>query len=184
MKKVVKALSLSLLLAAPITLNSPAHAQVIPQDQAWKQACQHFPALQMAEVICVPEGLVADAAQDREWAAYASSKYDYWDAKVLANFWGSEVGATKATMGRKILWGADNKAYLEQMLLDARVKALSQVDNLQLYVDSSFRYDDVAALSKFWGEGDIYQTKLRIEKNLIMGNDEIIYQAIALAKKK
>lgn len=191
MKKAVKAFSLSLLLAAPIALNSPVQAQVIPMDQAWQQASQHFPALQAAELLCLPEGtvalepdaLVADNKTDREWSAYANSPYDYWDAKVLSMFWGQDITETKARIGRKVLWGGENKAYLDQMILDARVKALGQVDNLNLYVDSGLSYDDVLKLSKFWG-GDAWETKVRIERNLIMGDDDIVHRALEFAKKK
>ena len=194
MKNAVKVFSLSLLLAAPVTFTSPVRAQVVPTDQTaqvWKQASSHFPALQMAEYLCRPQGsvalepnaLVADSSNDQEWSAYSNSGYDYWDAKVLANFWGQDVSQAKARIGRKVLWGGENKAHLAQMLLDARIKALGQVENLNFYAESGFSYDDVQKLSKFWG-GNAWETKIRIERNLVMGDSHLVFRALEYAKKR
>lgn len=128
--------------------------------------------------------LIAQAKEnEKEWSAYSNSKYSYWDAAVLSKHWNQNLGDTKARMGGKILAGEAGQAYLEQYLLDARIQALGSANNLNLYADSSFHYDDAAALAKFWGDANASEAKLRIEKNLIMGNEEIIKKALNLAKQ-
>ena len=128
-------------------------------------------------------------AQNKELQAYQTSKYDYWDARVLADYWGQSVDEAKARIGRKILWGSKDVAILEQFLVDARVKALelAQPDpdpsSYKLFRESEFReYEDVEALAKFWGDPSPMDAKLRIERNLILGNDEILRRALRYAR--
>ncbi len=121
---------------------------------------------------------------NKELQAFFTSQYDYWDAKVLANYWGQSVEDAKARIGRKILWGKKDVAILEQFLLDARVKALQSVavGPNSLYSESKYKYDDAALLAKFWGDTSPWDAKLRIERNLILGNDKIIDQALQYAR--
>jgi hypothetical protein len=122
--------------------------------------------------------------KNKELQAFFKSQYDYWDAKVLANYWGQSVEDAKARMGRKIIWGKKDVAILEQFLLDARVKALqsAEVSPNSLYGESKYKYDDAALLAKFWGDPSPWEAKLRIERNLILGNDKIIDQALQYAR--
>jgi hypothetical protein len=123
--------------------------------------------------------------RSQEMRAFLTSQYDYWDAKVLANYWGQSVDDAKARIGRKILWGGANIAILEQFLLDARVKALQSVGRGPNYLfnASSYKYDDAVLLAQFWGDRSPWDAKLRIERNLILGNDEIIDQALQYARR-
>jgi len=120
--------------------------------------------------------------KEKELKAFFNSKYDYWDARVLADYWGQSVSEAKARMGRKILWGKSDVAILEQFLIDARIQALQkvQVSNppLQLYSDSKYNYNDAEKLAKLWGERSPWEAKIRIEKNLILGQPEVIEQAL------
>ncbi|MGF1933162.1 MAG: hypothetical protein RM347_002010 [Nostoc sp. ChiQUE02] len=120
----------------------------------------------------------------KELQAFFRSQYDYWDARILANYWGQSVEDAKARIGRKILWGRKDVAILEQFLLDARVKALQSVGTTpnSLYNQSKYKYDDAALLAKFWGDPSPWDAKLRIERNLILGNDEIIEEALQYAR--
>ncbi|MBC6430987.1 hypothetical protein FM036_09195 [Nostoc sp. HG1] len=120
----------------------------------------------------------------KELQAFFRSQYHYWDARILANYWGQSVEDAKATIGRKILWGRKNVAILEQYLLDARVKALQSVGTTpnSLYNESKYKYDDAVLLAKFWGDPSPWDAKLRIERNLILGNDEIIDEALQYAR--
>ncbi|WP_414624863.1 hypothetical protein [Calothrix sp. CCY 0018] len=124
----------------------------------------------------------AKQVRDREWKAFFSSKYDYWDARVLADYWGQSIGEAKARMGRKILWGKSDLGILEQFLVDARFKALQKMQvsspSLELYGESKYKYDDAAKLAKLWGDSSPYEAKIRIEKNLILGQPEVIEQAL------
>lgn len=127
-------------------------------------------------------------AQNQEVQAYQTSKYDYWDARVLADYWGQSVDEAKARMGRKILWGSKDVAILEQFLVDARVNALQLVESApelssyKLFRESKLTYEDAEALAKLWGDPSPIDAKLRIERNLILGNDEILQQALQFAR--
>ncbi|WP_414590132.1 hypothetical protein [Scytonema sp. PCC 10023] len=44
-------------------------------------------------------------AKDKELQAFKNSQYNYWDARVLADYWGQSEEDAKARIGRKILWG-------------------------------------------------------------------------------
>ncbi len=118
----------------------------------------------------------------RELNAFGNSKYDYWDARVLADYWGQSVFEAKARIGRKILWGPSNVAILEQFLVDARIKALQKMQSsnppLKLYGESKYQYNDAEKLAAVWGERSPWAAKIRIEKNLILGQQEIIEQAL------
>lgn len=134
---------------------------------------------------------MATQSEDKEFQAYQSSKYDYWDARILADYWSKSEGEAKAIIGRKILWGPADVAILEQFLVDARVKALKSAkpapnpSSYKLFRESEFReYEDVEALAKFWGDPSPMDTKLRIERNLILGNDEILKKALQFARSQ
>ncbi|MEA5596510.1 hypothetical protein [Rivularia sp. UHCC 0363] len=124
----------------------------------------------------------AKQVQDKELKAFFSSKYDYWDARVLADYWGQSVSEAKARMGRKIIWGKSDVAILEQFLVDARIQGLQKVQGsnpaLQLYSDSKYNYNDAEKLATLWGESSPYDAKIRIEKNLILGQQQVIEQAL------
>jgi hypothetical protein len=137
-----------------------------------------------------PTKSAAKNVKNDELQAFFNSKYDYWDARILADFWGENVEDAKARMGRKILWGQENVSILEQFLVDARVQALRSVrpsrnpSSYKLYRDSTYNYNDAATLAKFWGDRSPMDAKLRIERNLILGNDELIQQALQQARSQ
>lgn len=124
----------------------------------------------------------AKQARNRELNAFSNSKYDYWDARVLGDYWGKSAFEAKAIIGRKILWGKSDVAILEQFLVDARLKSLQKLNKnkntLPLYIDSKYKYNDAQKLAKLWGEKSPWDAKIRIEKNLILGQQEIIEQAL------
>ena len=131
------------------------------------------------------------STQNKELLAYQTSNYDYWDARVLADYWGQSEEEAKARIGRKILWGPADVAILEQFLVDARVKALESAQpapnpsSYKLFRESEFReYEDVEALAKFWGDSSPMDAKLRIERNLILGNDELLKKALQFARSQ
>ncbi len=119
--------------------------------------------------------------QQQEWDAFFNSSYTYWDAKVLSKFWNQNVGEAKARIGRKLLWGPSNQAILDQFLVDARVQALQSAESLDLYAESSYDYDDAQALAEFWGDSTPYEAKLRIERNLVLGNEQVVKDALQFA---
>ncbi len=127
----------------------------------------------------VPEAIIAqtNAALD----AFFNSHYDYLDASILANFLQLPVDQTKTVMGNKILAGPVGKALLTQQLLDARVTALSSLEELRYFTDQAYSYEDAETLADFWGENSPYEAKLRIERNLIFDQQEAIDLALAVA---
>jgi hypothetical protein len=126
--------------------------------------------------------------KEQELQAFFNSKYNYWDARILANYWGQSLPEAKARIGRKVLWGPASTAILEQFLVDARVKALQSVgpaedpSSYKLYRESRYTYDDAQTLARFWGDPSPIDAKLRIERNLILGNQKIIDQALRYAR--
>jgi hypothetical protein len=134
-----------------------------------------------------PQRKAAENVTNQEWQAFFHSKYSYWDARILANYWGQSLQDAKARMGRKIIWGKKDVAILEQFLVDARIQALQSVgpapdpSSYKLYRES-YTYDDAQALAKFWGDPSPMDAKLRIERNLILGNAEIIKKALVSAR--
>lgn len=130
-----------------------------------------------------------EETKTKELNAFFRSGYDYWDARILADYWGQSVDEAKARVGRKILWGGKDVAILEQFLVDARVQALGSVRSslnrnpYRFYGESKYNYEDAADLAKFWGDRTPLDAKLRIERNLIMGNDEIIEEALRFARQ-
>lgn len=120
--------------------------------------------------------------KNKELNAYSQSKYDYWDARVLADYWGQSVFEAKARIGRKILWGKYDVTILEQFLVDARIQMLQKMQDsnpsLNLYGESRYRYNDAEKLAAVWGERSPWDAKIRIEKNLILGQQEVIEKAL------
>lgn len=172
MKRTLRALSLSLILSSPLAVCLSVEAQPL-NEPAPRSDLQHSDAR-----------LAQDERGDREWDAYANSGYSYWDARMLANFWNDEVSDAKATIGRKLMWGGINKIILEQNLMDARIKALAGAENLNYFFDAGYSYKDAKALAGFWGSSDIYENKVRIERNIIMGNQHLITEALRLAQDR
>ena len=134
--------------------------------------------------------LLAQNSQNRrEIDAFFSSSYDYWDARVLADFWGQSVYDSKARIGRKILWGKKDVAILQQFLVDARIKHLESIASASspasytYYGESGYTYDDAKVLAKFWGDASPMDGKLRIERNLTLGNSAMIQEALSMARK-
>lgn len=154
MKKKLVVLSLSLALASPVALTQIAMAQV------------------------TPTAVVAQRDSEAELNAYATSEYSYQDALVLGSFWGMDLYESKALIGGKILAGPESKAYLRMVLTDARTKALANVDDLKLYFNSGFNYNDAEEVAKFWGDSSPWEGKLRIERNLILGQADAVRELL------
>ena len=117
--------------------------------------------------------------QTREINAFANSKYNSCDTKLLSQYWGQSIVDTKARIGRKVLWGDGGVPYLEQYLVTARVKAIRGVYSRCSYLDEGYTYKDAEALSKYWGESTVWQAKQRIEDNLMLGNQQEVDVALA-----
>jgi hypothetical protein len=131
------------------------------------------------------EVLLAQSLQEELDAFFDSGKYTYCDAKILGNYWGrSEVDA-KVLIGQKILSGERGIAYLEQYHVDAQIQALSQPEpSVCFFYEKGYTYDDAVALAEFWFEASPWEAKIRAEKNFILGKDEVVKNALRLAKRE
>ena len=166
MRKTLSMLSLSLVLAAPLTLGQIAMAQeaAVPPAQVQNEG--------------------REIAQDNAWRAYANSGYTYWDAMVLSRFWGTDVSSAKSAIGHKVLSGYEGKVRLDILMSNARTKALANVDDLKLYSNSGFKYQDAKDMAKFWGSNSAWEGKLMIEKNMILGHEQAIRDALNIVRKR
>ncbi len=128
----------------------------------------------------------SSSEEQKDLEAYSRSKYTYIDAKLLAKMWNKDVSEVKVHIGFKLLSGPLASAELEQNLVDARIKALASLNSSQgltYWQDSGHTYDDAVALAKLWGESSPWNAKVRVEKNLILGNEEVIKKSVSLARK-
>jgi hypothetical protein len=172
--KYVKPLNLYLLLAMAAVLAAGRASAVEASAQGQFEATRTSPtaAIHLSQV------------SQTELDTFFASEYTYWDAAQLADYWGQSLQEAKARIGRKILWGPADVAILEQFLLDARLaslQALEETENLRFYAESSYSYSDAVALAEFWGDASPYEAKLRIERNLILGNAGEVATALQLA---
>ena len=154
-----KMLAISLTLAAPLVLGQIAVAQTLPTSSG-----------------------IRVAQRQHEMHAFSDGGYTYWDALVLADFWNEGVTDAKWRAGSKLLGPVESKVYLRLVVTDARAKALANAESLRLYSDSGFTYDDAERLARYWGKENAYDGKLCIERNLILGNESVIREALALSR--
>jgi hypothetical protein len=147
--------------------------------------------LASAQLVAQPQNksqLISQNNADKEIRAFlTSNKYNYWDARVLSEYWGQSLDDAKARVGRKILWGKTDVAVLDQYLVDARVKALqsnSPDTAIKYYQDSQYNYNDAEKLAKFWGDRTPWDAKIRIGRNLILGQDDVVAKAVQLANNR
>lgn len=164
MKNLLQAVSLSMVLAAPIVFSPLALAEQ-PEPGS----------------VIYP---VQVAQTTEEWQVYSDSKYTYWDAHVLAGFWHQSVDDAKCTIGRKLQAGYETKLMLELALTQARVEALGQVQNLEVFGASGYSYEDAGKVAKFWGDPTPYEGKLRIARNLILGNQQTVNDVLHLDARR
>ena len=113
-----------------------------------------------------------------EIQAFTISKYTYCDATLLADYWGQSIYAAKARIGRKVIWQSGGIPFLEQMLVDARLKALTTEGTRCGYQDNGYTYDNAVALAEFWGDPSPWKAKQRIEHNLMLGNQDVVDAAL------
>jgi hypothetical protein len=129
-------------------------------------------------------------SDERALNEYFRKGFNYADAKVLAAFWGDEVGDAKVRMGHKLLNLSHNDAM--SFIREARGLALetSTVGSQQgegyvmfpiNYDDMGYEYKDVEALSQYWNTG-VGETKLLLDTLLISGKDKDIQAALKNAK--
>ncbi|MBT9584473.1 hypothetical protein IV102_14110 [bacterium] len=158
MKRIFGTLGASVILAAPLVLGAP-----LPNR--------------------VNQGAVLTVGQtSQEMNAFSSSKYSFWDARVLALFWGAPVSQAKAFMGRTVLTGGQSVVDLDHKLTTARSDAMNQTQQLRLFTET-YSFQDAETLGRFWGERSTWDAKLRTERKLILGDQQVVNDALAQARR-
>lgn len=102
---------------------------------------------------------------------FFASGYLYCDAKLVAEFWGADIGETKATIGLKILNG------LGSAVLDI-LDASRQAGHACEWADTGYTYADAERLARIWGLVEPYQAKLRVATYATNGQISIVDQAL------
>lgn len=121
----------------------------------------------------------ARAGTNEELAAFANSKYDYCDAKLLGAYWGQSIDEAKARIGRKIGWHDED--ILNGMLKDALTRAQTNNSPKCEYYEAGYTYDDAEALSRLWGV-DVAEAKARMQRKMMWGNEDVLKAEIATAR--
>jgi hypothetical protein len=114
--------------------------------------------------------------EQQQWNAYAASKYTYYDAEILAKYWGkSTILDAKYKIGSLLV--SRNNAAIQQSLQQARQPQWNA------YVESKYTYNDVALLAKYWGKATILEAKYKIGSLLINKNNMAIQRALQQARQ-
>ena len=121
----------------------------------------------------------ASAGTAEELTAFANSKYDYCDAKLLGAYWNQSIDEAKARMGRKIGWHDED--VLNGMLEDARTRAQTNGTPTCAYYEAGYSYDDAEALSRFWGM-DVPQAKATMQQKIMWGYEDQLRSQLASAR--
>ncbi len=102
---------------------------------------------------------------------FFASGYIYCDAKLVAEFWGDDIGETKVTIGLKILNGLGSA--VPDILNLSR-----QAGHSCEWSDTGYTYADAERLASIWGLAEPYQAKLRVESYVTNGQASIVDQAL------
>jgi hypothetical protein len=118
------------------------------------------------------------ALADADWDRYADSGYAYCDATILASMWGMSVEEAKSTIGSKLGW--DDFEAGKAAVRDALKQARKQGKRCSFH-DTTFSYDDAAALAKYWGTS-VAEAKASLAEKVSLGNLRLAVDAVAAAR--
>lgn len=137
-------------------------------------------------------------SEKQAYNAFFMSEFDYWDARILADYWGVSLDRSKLDIGRKLVFSQRDgtlplaKRNLYHYLYRAQSQYLrtvrpNNVSTYRLYLES-YTYDDAVLLAKLWHNGrpspnQIFQAKYEIDQSLAYGNNELIQQSLQRAKR-
>ncbi len=129
-----------------------------------------------------PETIDDGEAMDRidPFIKFASSQYDYCDAKVLSALWGEDTSTAKSSIGRFLLNG--EAALLDEKLSGAQQRAVADMDNREIrchYDEIGYDYEDAVVLAKYWNI-DPWEAKMRIEEKFLRDGHERTFIDAAL----
>lgn len=108
--------------------------------------------------------------------AYASSRFDYCDAKVLGQLWGVSVDEAKTRIGNKVINGYPQIVSAE---LD---QAFSTPGHAECeWVELRYSYSDAEVMAGVWGQS-VEEAKARMTRKVNFGNRELVDQMVGAAR--
>lgn len=115
----------------------------------------------------------------RNQQAYFNSDYTYDDAAVLAEFWSTSIGESKARIGRKLLGTPADVQILNAFLEEARIETgyippqiVEATPERNAFFASDYTFDDAVMLADFWGTS-LNESKSRIGRKILWGGENI-----------
>lgn len=118
------------------------------------------------------EGEAPNAAIEAFW-----EQSDMCEARMLAHIWNQDVYETKVQIGEKLL--ADmGAAVRSQVNASYYVASAPQCS----WSDLNYRYEDAAALSKYWGS-EVSETKTRMTHKIRSGNRDYLNEELQRARR-
>ena len=115
-------------------------------------------------------------------AAFWASQFHYCDARMLADFWGTDAYNGKVSIGYKVMDGSpDQLAYLQGQLAQGRTLAQQRGAACQ-FIELNYTYDDAAMMAQLWRTG-VDQAKTRMSDLVGHGRDGEIRQQLAIARQ-
>jgi len=118
----------------------------------------------------------ASYSQEQELAKYFSAGYDYNDALALQKAWNSsaDIATIKAEAGLDLLEG-------QQLPVTPHdpndpsgggsdAQAIAQSEDVTLFFDDGYTYNDAVTIGNAWNTSDTYQVKIDAGKKLLAGD--------------
>jgi hypothetical protein len=104
-------------------------------------------------------------------ATYASSGYQYCDAKLIADLWGISVEQAKVQIGLKIQNGIGRN-------IPSVLRLSRQQGNTCEWEDTGYSYEDAQQLADLWGLDEPYNAKLKVARYVTNGQRYIVDRAL------
>lgn len=112
-------------------------------------------------------------SERRAYDAFASSRYNYCDAKLLGAFYGLGPDGGKVEIGRKIINGIGTNV---PVVLDEARNAGHACE----WADTGFSYRDARVLASVWGYDEPYEAKLRAAELFTWGQARQVESALGV----
>ena len=102
---------------------------------------------------------------------FFASGYVFCDAKLVADYWGTDIGEAKLAIGQKILNGIGE--VVPDILTLSRNAGFACA-----WVDTGYQYEDAEALAALWGLPSPSEAKFRAAQYLTFGQGSVVERAL------
>ena len=135
---------------------------------------------------------------ERAFNAFFMSEFDFWDARILADYWNLSLTNSKLNIGRKLISNQQNGTLdfaintLNSQIRRARDQYFRSVrygnpSTYALYLEY-YSYNDAKLLAQLWNNGNaspqqIVQAKYAIDRGLALGNYDFIEASLKRARQ-